>query len=585
MTAARELLGVLLVWLAIAAMLMVGIPAAVQLANVFTPTGVDSYPWWTPALLTMMMRGVPLPAATQACAFGILIAVIVLLALLSAAGLGFHSNGRASILQLRFYVWRKSSPWLQGISWPAPWWKLWLIRGRRRAPLTAKAAVPLGRIGWFGFFGLRWFTDLQEDRRILLAPSGSGKTVRLVVHIILRALGPIVTTSTKPDVLILTGWVRKMRFPFAHVMAFDPEGLVPWMRSWRVKIDMVAGCEDGQMAMKRAAALVAARPLNGSQSSNADFFKQAVTIVLQCMLHAAAVKKLSMEDVMRWMGDFSDDTPYDILRDTPGAIHSWGQLLTKYCRGKADETVSSTDMSASGVLNAFSIKSILDSVCPREGDRVVDLARHHRTRDSLYLICKGEDSPAASVFTALVESMYVLASDDVTRNGRCVPALELVLDEWPNVCAIPSAPKIMSTGRDEGIILTGVAQDYPQIVVRYDESAAKTLVNNTAELIVMGGLKDDEYLERVSALAGSLETLGRGQARRVLAPEKIRTLREGKALLFYRNMLPVIITLPTWWRSKHKHEYEASLTWAKKEQELYAARAQFEDMIRQESAA
>jgi hypothetical protein len=34
---------------------------------------------------------------------------------------------------------------------------------------------------------------------------------------------------------------------------------------------------------------------------------------------------------------------------------------------------------------------------------VIDASGHH-CRDSLYLICKGEDSPAASVFTALVES-------------------------------------------------------------------------------------------------------------------------------------------------------------------------------------
>lgn len=321
--------------------------------------------------------------------------------------------------------------------------------------------------------------------------------------------------------------------------------------------------------MKRAAAIVAARPLDGKQSTNAGFFTQAVTIVLQCMMHAAAVSGKSMRDVMAWMGDYDDNTPYDILRTHPNAIHSWEQQLTKYCRGKAEETVSSTDMSASGILNAFSFEQILDAVCPVEGDSVIDITRHHRTRDSLYLICRGEDSPAASVFTALVDSLYLAASDDVTRNGICVPPLELILDEAMNVCAIPSAPRLMSTGRGEGIIGTLILQDYAQLVARYGPSKATTIINNATELLVMGGLKDNDFLQKMSALAGSLDQLGRGWAKQVLAPEKIRTLRSGRAVLFYRNQPPAIITLPAWWRTRHKDEYQASLDWAAAEQRAY----------------
>jgi hypothetical protein len=520
----------------------IGLPAAVHLANVFTPTGVIDYAWTVPALLGQLMQGVPFPASTQLWAFLMLAATAAVAWALFAIAGAFQPDGRASILRLRFVVWWRSKP--------------------KRAPLTAKAAEPLGRIGWFGFLGIRWFTDMLEETRVLIAPSGAGKTVRLVVQLVLRAQGAIVTTSTKPDVLQLTGWVRRMQHPFAQVMAFDPEGLVPWMGERRVKWDIIAGCEDGQVAMKRAAAIVAARPIDGKQSTNAGFFTQAVTIVLQCMMHAAAVGGKSMRDVMAWMGDYSNDTPYEILRTHPKAIHSWEQQLTKYCRGKAEETVSSTDMSASGILNAFSLEQILDTVCPVDGDPVVDITRHHRTRDSLYLICKGEDSPAASVFTALVDSLYLAASDDVTRTGICVPPLELILDEAMNVCSIPSLPRLMSTGRGEGIVPTIILQDYPQLVERYGPSKATTIINNATQLLVMGGLKDNDFLQQMSALAGSLDQLGRGWAQQVLAPEKIRTLRTGRAVFFYRNQPPAIITLPPWWRSPHRGEYQASLDWA-----------------------
>lgn len=550
---------------AVVFMLWIGIPLAVHVGALFTPTGVWDYPWTLPELLTRVLQRTPMPASTVFCAVGILVILAALVWGVTSGNLGWQSNGRATILRLKLIVAWKSRP--------------------RRSPLTARAAEPLGRVGWFGFFGIRWFTDMLEETRVLIAPSGAGKTVRLVVRLILRARGAIVATSTKPDVLQLTAWLRMVRHPFARVMVFDPEGMVPWMGEQRVKWNIVAGCQDGQMAMKRAAAIVAARPIDGTQSSNSGFFTQAVTIVLQCMLHAAAIDGRTMRDVMRWMGDFEDDTPYNILRERPGAIRHWEQLLTKYCRGKADETVSSTDMSASGILNAFSIEAILEAVCPVDDDRVIDASGHHRTRDSLYLICKGEDSPAASVFTALVESVYLMASDDITRNGLCVPPLELVLDEAMNVCSIPALPRVMSTGRGEGIVPTVIAQDYQQIVDRYGESAATTIVNNATELLVLGGLKDADYLQKIAVLAGSLDHLGRGFAKQVLAPERIRTLWDGRALFFYRNQPPAVITLVPWWRSRQKSEYQASLAWAKAERDRYSTGEQFTGRMEEERAA
>jgi hypothetical protein len=137
--------------------------------------------------------------------------ILVILAALiwgvTSGNLGWQSNGRATILRLKLIVAWKSRP--------------------RRSPLTARAAEPLGRVGWFGFFGIRWFTDMLEETRVLIAPSGAGKTVRLVVRLILRARGAIVATSTKPDVLQLTAWLRMVRHPFARVMARRA-----WCRGW-----------------------------------------------------------------------------------------------------------------------------------------------------------------------------------------------------------------------------------------------------------------------------------------------------------------------------------------------------------------
>nr|WP_249407136.1 TraM recognition domain-containing protein [Plantibacter sp. CFBP 8775] len=404
---------------------------------------------------------------------------------------------------------------------------------------------------------------MLEDLRIIIAPTGAGKTVRLVVRLIRRATGPVVTTSTKPDVLRLTAGIRMQRFPKSRVIVFDPEEMTSWPDT--VRWDIVAGCQDGSVAMERAKAIVAARPLTGD-STNSGFFSQAVTIVLQCMLHAAAVGVYTMRDVMTWMNDFSNETPYNVLSDHPAAIHAWQALLVKYCRGKADETVSSMDMSASGILNAFAVEKILDAVCPGPG-HMLDLGAFHTSTDTLYLLCKGESSPVASVFTALVESLLSSASDAATRSvtGYLDPPLNAVLDEAANVCPIPSLPTRMSAGRGEGVITTVVIQDRPQLEQRYAKSAG-TILNNATEIIALGGLTDVPLLKDLSDLAGDVETRQRGTAqtreKRALSVGEIRTVKDGDAVLFYRTMKPAILTLRAWWQTAERQEYEDALEWA-----------------------
>ncbi|MFJ8896599.1 type IV secretory system conjugative DNA transfer family protein [Leifsonia sp. NPDC102414] len=515
---------------------LVGIPIAVNLANLFAATGY-AYPLWLPTLLPRFITGTPVPAGT-----GVWVGVFLLLTLLGVAAVFVGWRGRdglASGRALNRYVRRKSHP--------------------GRAPLTARHSQPLGRIGRFWRV---WFRDMYEEIRIMFAPSGSGKTVRFVVREILRAVGPVVTTSTKPDVLRLTAGIRMKLFPNSRVVVFDPEGLTYW--PWKVRWDIVAGCEDPQEAIRRATAIVAARPLQGdSSSSNSGFFHKAVIIVLQCMLHAAAVEGLTMREVMTWMSDFSDDTPYTILTDNPKARRSWERLLMKYCRGKADETVSSTDMSASGILNAFAVESILEAVCPSDDpDEMLNSDTFHATTDTLYLICKGEDSPASTVFTALVESMLNAASIAATRSERgfLFPPLSPILDEADNVCPIPSLKRFVSTGRGEGIFLTTIYQDFPQLVARYGEPSARTVINNATELLILGGLKDIAFLRDMSELAGDRRIrhadASGGQWERRIRPDDLHELRDGDALLFYRSRRAARIHLPAYWETEDADLYE-----------------------------
>ncbi len=204
-----------------------------------------------------------------------------------------------------------------------------------------------------------------------------------------------------------------------------------------MKWDIVAGCEDPKMAMKRAAAIVAARPLDGRQSTNSGFFTIAVhpdlaehaprrgrrrtvdagrdevagqlrrqRAVPDPPRQSAGSPRVGADaaEVLPWEGRGNGVVCGDDGLRHPGRVHT---------AGGAGRGVSDTGGAGGG---------------------------HHapppHPRTPCTLVCKGETSPAASVFTALVESLYRCASDDATRAGACVPPLELILDEAAKVCAI-----------------------------------------------------------------------------------------------------------------------------------------------------
>lgn len=420
--------------------------------------------------------------------------------------------------------------------------------------------------------------DTPEDTGVVLAPTGMGKTTRVVVKLMKRiGAKPAVQTSTKPEVLRLTAGFRRN---FGTIWVFDPERVSGWPTPCRWNI--VAGCETDQVAMERAKAIVAARPLDGD-SKNSGFFATAAQVIIRCLLHAAAVgrdqngNQYTMRDVLAWTQDFSDDTPYTILRSHPDAIHSWHRDLMKYCRGEATETVSSTEQTLSGILEAFAIEAILDSVCPGEGVSF-DPDAFHGSTDTIYLLSQSGSAPlAAPVITALVESIQHSAKVAATRTeaGKLVPELVNVLDEVANICPLPGLPSLMSEGRGFGIKTWGVGQNRAQFEQRFGRDGAATILNNAAVFLALGGSKDTGHLRELAELAGEREeqrfstsygdqhssTSTSTHKESNLTISQLHHLPVGQAVLFYRELPPAIVELEAWFEGKDSSDYEASQEW------------------------
>jgi len=430
-----------------------------------------------------------------------------------------------------------------------------------------------------------------EDSTLVVAPARAGKTTRLAAGRIVDAPGPVVATSTKADLVALTGHTPRtgqQGRQQGRSLVFDPDRLLDWPAPCRW--DAVAGCDDVREALTRARAMVAARPLRGDR--NSSFFEGASETVLRCLLHAAALDQLTMRDVLTWARDFDDDQPYQILRSHPDAAPGWVDDLRKFCRAGAPETIGSTAMTLGLVLKSLADPHVLDLVCPTPGDGFdIDafVRGHHDQSDShstassdrLYLVSEGGDgvstAPLVTAFAAAVVSAARRHSQTLP-GGRLNPPLTLVLDEAANVAPLPDLPTLMADGGGRGITTWTFVQSFSQLRSRWGRDGADTIWGASTAKILLGGCTEADDLERISKVVGDRWASRRShttrggllptgehstslsrERERILPVQDLARLPDGTGLLLYRSTPPTLVRLPAWWERPDAHQFRHSL--------------------------
>ena len=153
----------------------------------------------------------------------------------------------------------------------------------------AEHSLFLGRAQWF----LSVRVPVQEHGAVI-GPPRSGKSA-LLSRLIMAAPGPVVSTSSKPDLFTLTSAVRAGRGP---VWVFNPQGIggIPGNVRW----SPLAGCQVPATAIRRGIALAGAVSTEGAEESG--FWRREAAAGLQGLFAAAAIAGRDMRTVGQWAG-------------------------------------------------------------------------------------------------------------------------------------------------------------------------------------------------------------------------------------------------------------------------------------------
>jgi type IV secretion system protein VirD4 len=407
---------------------------------------------------------------------------------------------------------------------------------------------------------------LRAERRhalVVFGPPQAGKSAGLAVPALLEWEGPVIASSIKTDLLDASIDRRRSLGP---VLIFDPFELSGRpAHAW----SPLAGATTWDGALEAAWRLASAGELDQRRVEGGEFWAVAAEQRLAPLMYAAAGTGAGMDRVVRWAYGQDPRELDATLRRLADRAPDEARLIdaraaydaARAFEAQADRTRSSIEGTAQALLRAYRFNRVaraaaLDEITPAA------LLDHGAT---LYLVGDAKASKLLRpIFIALISEIVDRAYERATRTGgRLERPLLVCLDEAGNVAPLPNLAEIASTAPSHDIQLISVFHDLAQARSRYGQQA-ETVINSHRARMLLPGVADLETLRYFSGLTGETDvrdltrTSGSGgttrsvarRSRPLLAPEALRQLRDGRALLLYGRLPPIELRLRLWFEDR-----------------------------------
>jgi type IV secretory pathway TraG/TraD family ATPase VirD4 len=398
----------------------------------------------------------------------------------------------------------------------------------------------------------------SQQAVLVLGPPRSGKTSALVVPNILSAAGPVVTTSTKTDVLDAS-WPR--RATVGRCWLFDPSGLVPTppgVTPLHWSPVQASGSWEGALLTARAMA-GAARP--GGRFGDAAHWTERAEALIAPLLHAGAVSGADMAQVMRWVNRHDLDSALAAL-----ALQGSGLAIDVLSGLAATDSreLSGIWSTAASILSAYRSETALASADQPN----FDPDQFASSRDTVYICSPARHQElAAPIVVAFLEQIRAAAY--ATPTGR--PPVLLALDEAANIAPLPNLPAIVSEGGSQGLLTLACFQDLSQARARWGV-AADGFLSLFGVKVILPGIGDLPTLQLVSRLAGEHDVPVQSISRRPwwsgrhggptvswttrrqprLPVDAVAQLTAGTAVLLDGSRPPTVLRLTPWYLTRER---------------------------------
>lgn len=332
---------------------------------------------------------------------------------------------------------------------------------------------------------------------LLLGPTRSGKTSSVIIPSIIAANGPVVTTSTKLDVMKTTLLSRSI---LGRCFFFDPLGIYSENLPEQIiplSFSPLQGCKTWEGSLLTAFTLAKSSQSFYSVGDNSHWIERAQSLLAPVM-YACAISNASMESVASAI--FAKDLKRvaSILESLPDGLPA---MSLKSVLTTSDRELASIFSTASNIIGAYKSREALN----RARHPNFDPARFIFSSDTLYIATPSESAHlSAPIISCLIEIIKREAFRKFNISNELQPPVYLALDELANTAPIASFEQLITEGGGQNIITLACFQDLSH-AARILGPPPERFLNIFPLKAIFPGIMDLKTLKILSELSGEKE--------------------------------------------------------------------------------
>ncbi|MGV9676695.1 type IV secretory system conjugative DNA transfer family protein [Nocardia sp. NPDC003482] len=402
-----------------------------------------------------------------------------------------------------------------------------------------------------------------EDLHLDIWGPRQGKSTSRVIPAILSAIGPVLATSNKRDVVDATRDVREAKG--SRTFVFDPQQVAGEEPTWYW--DPLAWVDAQHEGCEMRAARLAghfADSDSGSDAKSDSFFDPEAEDLLAGLFLAAAIGQRPIVQVWEWVTNPQDGEPIELLRSARHHYTASG-LSAQY--NTDERTRSGIFGTAKKMVRCLKLSNVHPWVTPTGDRRPFDELEFIENNGTLYCLSLEGRGSAAPLVSALTEAVIDVAMRKASRSrgGRLPIPLLAVLDEAANVVRWKDLPKQYSHFGSRGIVVMTVLQSWAQGARCWGEDGMEALWSAANIKVLGSGVDDTKFLQERSEAIGDYDTIsqsvseskgGKSYSRslgssKTFSVNALATLPRGRAILFTSGAPAVLVRTVPWWESEY----------------------------------
>ncbi|WP_225727368.1 MULTISPECIES: type IV secretory system conjugative DNA transfer family protein [unclassified Nocardia] len=411
-----------------------------------------------------------------------------------------------------------------------------------------------------------------EDLHLDIWGPRQGKSTSRVIPAILSAIGPVLATSNKRDVVDATRDVRESKGSRTYV--FDPQRVADEDATWYW--DPLAWVDARRDGCEMRAARLAGHFADGDDGSDAKtdaFFDPEAEDLLAGLFLAAAVGQRPIVQVWEWVTNPQDTEPIELLR-TARHHYTASGLAQQY--NTDTRTKSGIFGTAKKMIRCLKLSNVHPWITPGGDRRQFDELEFIERNGTLYSLSLEGRGSAGPLVSALTEAVIDVAMRKAARSpgGRLPVPLLAVLDEAANVVRWKDLPKQYSHFGSRGIVVMTVLQSWAQGVRCWGEAGMEALWAAANIKVLGSGVDDTKFLQARSDAIGEHEVIsqsmseskgGKSYSRslsssKTFSVQALAQLPRGRVIVFPSGAPPVLVRTVPWWEGEYAAEVKRSIT-------------------------